>query len=222
MDTNKHISNTPAHLVTSLSLLWATVSAVVFIALLAGREFLSESGFPFSFQNLFSVFGIITVAYFIFIPPIFIKPVDDEHPTSVWSIVAVFVVLALVSLPYFVMVRRIIFVEKIQLTAILSLALVCGLSSSFFYLLYPRIHFFFYSAIAFGFPLLYVIIAELWGIKALYIAGFSPFVSVYSLSPDAAHEKAGLGWGNTLLIFGLIAIVCLVYLILESRQEESE
>ncbi len=213
-------SDTPAQIYLSLSLLWALLAAVVLLFMLFAAKYAESLGFPISLDSTFFVFNVSAVAFFLFVPPVFITPEGDPDATSVTHILLSILLIALVTIPFLLVVRRITYIEKTQLTAILSLLTVYGLSSALFYSLFPRLHFFFFSAISLGFPFFHMLLAELFGLKGYYMAGFSPFVTVYSITPDTAMMKIGYGWGNAVATFGLIAFVCLAYIILWSKPKE--
>ena|GEM_PF-3720299 len=223
ISTKRETSRKAANLFISVSLLWATTATVVLLVMLLGRDLLAAAGFPVPIEHTFTVFGITTVAFFVFIPPIFLSTSEDEEPaSSVWHIVGLFFLLALATAPFLLLVRRFAYVDKLHLSAALALAAVCGLSSAFFYVLFPRWHYFFFSAIAFGFPFVHILLLDIWGMNTRFISGFSPFVSIYFMSPGTALQRFGFNWGNTLVIFGLIAVACLVYIVLWGGRGKDE
>ncbi|MFA4985000.1 MAG: hypothetical protein WC712_00290 [Candidatus Brocadiia bacterium] len=182
---------------------------------------MSWAGFPVHLDQTFVIFGITAIAFFAYIPPLYFSPMrEKETTTSVGDVLAVYIVLAMVSLPFLLLVRRFVPITKVQIGMLLSLVTVCGISSGLFFVLMPRLHFFFFTAILLGFPFVYLLLYDIWGIQPLYVAALSPFVSLYYSGGAPGAENVGFSWLNILVIFGLISLVCIVYILLEAKPEE--
>ena len=213
----------PSHNCIEVALLWAATASAVLIFMLVGRGLLTAAGFSLPLISTFMVFGVIACAFFIFIPPIMVTPYGkDEPPSKVIDIISIIFVLAVVTLPFLLILRRIVPVSKVQITALLAIASMGGLASAFFYALFPRFHFSFFTAATLGFPFLFLTIYEIWGSELYYLATLSPFVTIYYLSPEYILDNVGIPWTNTVLIFGLITFTCIAYIFLVSRPDISE
>ncbi|MDZ7816986.1 MAG: hypothetical protein U5N86_13670 [Planctomycetota bacterium] len=215
--------SSPAHNCASAAILWSFVATATLLLMLLGRKLPGQFGFPLDLETTFIVFGITCVAFFIYIPPIYLTPMKvGKKQSGIWEVMATMFVLVLITVPFLVLLRRVLPVSKLQLGALLTIATTCGLSSSFFYILFPRFHFSFFTAFALGFPFLYICILEIWATEPYYLAAISPFVTIYFISPQMLLTKVGYSWSNTALIFGLIAFVCMSYLILVARNRAPE
>ena len=215
--------SSPAHNCASAAILWSFTATATLLLMLLGRNMIAGLGFPIDLESTFIVFGMVCVAFFIYIPPIYLTPMNvGRERSSSWEIIGTIFVLVVVTVPFLVLLRRVLPVSKLQLGALLTIATTCGLASSFFYILFARFHFSFFTAIALGFPFLYICILEIWATEPYYLAAISPFVTIYFISPQMLLTKIGYSWSNTVLIFGLIAFVCMSYLILMARTRDPE
>ncbi len=208
-----------AHIL-SLAITWCAIASGVIVFMLYARKILEGTGLILPVERTFLIFGIAAVVFFIFIPPVSLRHYmdeDGEPGTSLWEVLALYIVLAAVTLPFLLIIRRLSPVSKVQIIALLSTATICGLASALFYVVFPRLHFSFITAVTFGFPFLYLLVVDGWGVTPSYLASFSPVATIYYISPEMVLDKVGLPWSNTVLIFGLIAAACAAWLLSVSR-----